>query len=277
MDLGELVRYDSKSDEWLPLLGGLQAMQLDYSRDGKWVTWASYPDASIWRSAADGGERLQLTTPPLFARNPRWSPDGLQVTFYGGIPGKPDRLYVVPAAGGAVRQLTHGESGPSGDEDGSWSPDSASLVFGAQSADRQNRPMLATIDVKTQRITRLPGSEGLWSPRWSPDGRYIAALDPEFNLCIYNMQTHARTKLARIGAGYPTWSRDGRYIYFEDNATSGWYRVGIKDRRMEHLASLKLKMAPETLGWIGLAPDGSLISTRDAGSTEIYALDWEAP
>jgi hypothetical protein len=29
--------------------------------------------------------------------------------------------------------------------------------------------------------------------------------------------------------------------------------------------------------WIGVTPDGSLISTREAGSTEIYTLDWETP
>ncbi len=45
---------------------------------------------------------------------------------------------------------------------------------------------------------------------------------------------------------------------------------------MEPLASLSsIKIAPSSLGWIGLTPDGLLISARDAGSTEIYALDWE--
>jgi hypothetical protein len=52
--------------------------------------------------------------------------------------------------------------------------------------------------------------------------------------------------------------------------------VGVKDRRVEHLASLSgLKMAPSSLGWVGLTPDSSLIATRELGSTEIYALDWE--
>ncbi len=29
--------------------------------------------------------------------------------------------------------------------------------------------------------------------------------------------------------------------------------------------------------WFGLAPDGSPLLLRRAGSEEIYALDWEAP
>ena len=278
LDLGELVRYDAKADAWIPFLGGMPAMQLNYSRDGKWVTYIGYGDGSVWRSASDGANRLQLTAPPLGAVNPQWSPDGTQIAFFGSTPGKPSRIYVVPAAGGAVRQVTHGESGPSGDVDGSWSKDGSSMTFSAQSADQRNSLALHTIDLTTQRISQLPESDGLWSPRWSPDGRYIGALDPQFRLWLYDPETGAKTKLTTFGAGFPSWSSDGQYLYFEDNSMTTWYRVRIANRIVERVASLRdLKMAPSTLGWVGLAPDGSLISTRHAGRTEIFGLDWEAP
>jgi hypothetical protein len=78
-------------------------------------------------------------------------------------------------------------------------------------------------------------------------------------------------------AGWPNWSRDGRYLYFEDDATTTWRRVRIADRFTEPLADLRtFKFAQRALGWTGNTPDESLISTRDAGSTEIYALDWDA-
>jgi Tol biopolymer transport system component len=256
----------------------MPAMQLNYSRDGKWVTYIGYADGSVWRSASDGANRLQLTAPPLVAVNPRWSPDGAQIAFFGSTPGKPSRIYVVPAAGGAVRQVTRGESGPSGDVDGTWSKDGSSMTFAAQSADQRNSLALHTIDLTTQRISQLPESDGLWSPRWSPDGRYIGALDPQFRLWLYDLETGAKTKLTTFSAGFPSWSSDGQYLYFEDNSMTTWYRVRIANRIVERVASLRdLKMAPSTLGWVGLAPDGSLISTRDAGRTEIYGLDWEAP
>ena len=189
------------------------------------------------------------------------------------------RVYVVPFTGGAVRQLSHGESGPSGDLDVSWSPDGASLVFGAAPSDQRESMALEILDMKTQRISPLPGSRGLWSPRWSPDGRYIAAIGfPKFQLWLYNVETHAQTVLTTIIAGWPSWSWDSQYIYFEDNATTFWYRVRVADRSVERLASLTgLKMPASGLGWVGLTPDGSLISTMDSGSTEIYGLDWEAP
>jgi Tol biopolymer transport system component/predicted Ser/Thr protein kinase len=279
LNRAELVRYDPKLRQWTPYMGGLPALQLDYSRDGRWVTYTSYTDRSVWRSAVDGSQQMQLTAPPLLAVNPCWSPDGSQVAFFGGAPGEPSRIYVVPAGGGAVRQLSHGEMGPGGDADPSWSPDGKELVFGGQSNDPQTGFELRVIDLKTLRIRKLADSEGLWSPRWSPDGVWIAALEvPVFKLCLYNVQTRARKELTPMGVGWPRWSRDSRYIYFEDNQTTAWFRVNPKDGKVERLASLStLKFAPSGLGWIGLTPEGSLISANDAGSTEIYALDWEGP
>jgi Tol biopolymer transport system component len=279
---GQLVRYDRKANQWIPYLGGLAAMHLNFSRDGKWITYIRCPEGSLWRMASDGSERLQLTAPPLFALNPEWSPDGKQIAFYGSRPGEANRLYVAPAAGGAFRQLTHGESGSSAEVDVNWSPDGASLVAGAiygdVSVDEQQRLALELIDVKTKQVSKLPGSQGLWSPRWSPDGRYIAALGPGLRLWLYSVETHTRTQLTSIGAGWPSWSANGEYIYFEDNPGIDWCRIGIKDRKVERVMSLSgLTMAAPSLSWVGLAPDGAPISTRDVGGTEIYALEWETP
>ena len=170
---GELVSYKQESGDWAPYPDGLAATQLDYSRDGQWIAYVSYPEGCVWRCKVDGSERLQLTTPPIFARNPRWSPDGMRIVFYGGKPGDPDRLYLVPASGGSVRQLTHTESVAGEHQDGSWSADGTLIVFGARfdpELDTQRRGLaLGTVDVKTGQVTKLPGSEQMWSARWSPD------------------------------------------------------------------------------------------------------------
>ena len=60
---GELVRYDMKSKQFVPFLGGISATDPTFSRDGKWVAYASYPDHTLWRSRSDGSERMQLTFP----------------------------------------------------------------------------------------------------------------------------------------------------------------------------------------------------------------------
>ena len=40
---------------------------LQFSHDGKWIAYVTYPDRMLWRSRTDGSERLQLTTPPMRA------------------------------------------------------------------------------------------------------------------------------------------------------------------------------------------------------------------
>ncbi|HET9308493.1 MAG TPA: hypothetical protein VFO46_20930 [Candidatus Sulfotelmatobacter sp.] len=60
----QLQRLDAKSQQFVPFLNGIAAGEIDFSRDGKWVTYVSYPDSLLWRSRADGTEKLQLTYPP---------------------------------------------------------------------------------------------------------------------------------------------------------------------------------------------------------------------
>ncbi len=276
LDRGELVRFDPKAGQWFPYLHGLPGMQLSYSPDGKSIAYSAYPDTSLWRCASDGSNRVQLTAPPLVARNPRWSPDGTQIVFYGGLPGKPARLYLAPAAGGAVRQLTHGEAGTDGDEDGNFFPDGNAMLFGANQGSQHQLLPLRVMNLKTGSATALPGSEGLWSARLSPDGKWVAALGfPQTFLWLYNLATHERRQLTSMGASWPSWSPDSEYVYFSG---SSFQRVRISDGKHEHVARLDgLKAADGTYGWVAIAPDGSLLSTRDAGSTEIYGLDWETP
>ena len=96
------MRHDAASGHFLPYLGGISAHELDYSRDGHWVTFTTYPDANLWRSRVDGSDRRQLTFPPVAAVLPRFSPDGTQIVFAALGPG-PAHLRLVPAAGGASR------------------------------------------------------------------------------------------------------------------------------------------------------------------------------
>ena len=62
---GELQRFNQKAQQFEPYLAGISAEGLDFSRDGQWVTYTSYPEGSLWRSKTDGSERLQLTFPPV--------------------------------------------------------------------------------------------------------------------------------------------------------------------------------------------------------------------
>jgi serine/threonine protein kinase/Tol biopolymer transport system component len=276
---GEVVRYDSSSQQFLPYLSSLSGEGLDFTRDGQWVTYVAYPEGVLWRSKVDGSERRQLTFPPMQTFLPRWSPEGTRIAFNGVVPGQRWKVYVISTEGGPPQRMTNGE----GDEgDVGWSPDGKSLIFGSMTF-FGTQPSIRLLDLTTLRTSTLPGSEGLFSPRWSPDGRYAAAMPAtdQTKLMLYDFKTEKWTKLAEARIGYPSWSRDGRYIYFDGTSanTQALVRVRVSDGTLEEVASLKdlRRAAGPFAQWQGLAPDGSPLVLRDTGTQEIYALDVNLP
>jgi Tol biopolymer transport system component len=279
---GELVRYDAKAGHFVPYLSGIPANWVEFSRDEAWVLYVSFPEGSLWRSRPDGSERVQLTFPPLQVLCPRWSPDGKRIVLTGVTPGKPPKMYLISAEGGAPQQLISGE----GEEvDPQWSPDGNRLLFGGLTlaVARPETVALHIFDLRTNKVSTLPGSEGLRWPRWSRDGRYVTAFSApnnKWNLMLFDFQTQKWEELAAGYAGFPNWSKDGKYVYYwgVQQGTRGAFRVGIRDRKVERVVSFTEIQSTGTGGnWLGLAPDDSPLLLRDTSIQEIYALEWEAP
>ena len=174
---GELTKFDLKSQRFVRYLSGISAEQLNFSRDGQWVTYVTYPESLLWRSRIDGTQRQQLTVPPLQATEPRWSPNGQQIVFAGYMPGEKAHLYVIPAEGGSPDAISASSVGQPAAAGPQWSPDGNSVIFfevNDLGLDRTSRILL--LDLHTRQVSALPASEGLYSPRWSPDGRYVVAI-----------------------------------------------------------------------------------------------------
>jgi hypothetical protein len=154
--------------------------------------------------------------------------------------------------------------------------------------DRQAGRGIATfgirlLDLKTHQISFLPNSRDFFSPRWSPDGNYIAAIAADQRrLVLFDFKTQKWADLAKLPIGYPNWSRDSRYVYLDAGGRTGggasaFYRVRISDHKLERLFSLANLRRTGTYQWTGLGPDDSPLLLRDVGSEEIYALTWQAP
>jgi len=276
---GRLARYDTVSRHFVPYLSGLSAEGVAVSNDGRWVAYTAYPEGTLWRSRLDGSERLQLSFPPVVAALPRWSPDDTQIAFYGWKGSEKYRMYLVAAVGGPPRRAT---SSTVREWDPSWSPDGRRLAFGtAREAGQNTTTVIDVLDLDTQRVTTLPGSEGLISPHWSPDGESIAAHSSDaLRLVLFDLRGGTWTELVRSASetiGWPRWSPDGRSLVYVQGENIR--RISIADRRVDLVVNLKgVGLAMGLLGpWYGSAPDGSPLVLLDAGTHDIYALDWDAP
>jgi serine/threonine protein kinase/Tol biopolymer transport system component len=273
----ELVRYDAKSAQFLPYLSGLSAGHVDFSRDGKWLTYVAYPENTLWRCRADGSESLQLTHPPLLVVQPHWSPDGTQIAFTGIEPDKPWRIYLVPAAGGTIQPLLLEDRSQL---DPVWSPDGNSVIFGRIES-REEKISLQLIDLRTHKLSEVPGSDGQWLPEWSPDGKYLVALDRELKvISLFDIQSQKWSELlkAKDHIADMHFSHDGKVLYFEEMPSGTVERVSVIDHKVENVTSLKDLRRPSMpywVYWMGLDPQDSLLAMRDTGTEEIYALDWE--
>ena len=271
---GELSRFDTKSGQFSSFLSGISADNVRFSRDGQWVAYSNYPEETLWRCKADGSQRIQLTYPPLIAMLPSWSPDAKQIVFYGFLPGQGAKMYVVSADGGTPQELIPDDPEPKYDAE--WSPDGTKILFG-------NGPTLADshirlLDMSTHQTSTVPDSTGLYSARWSPNGRYLAAMNPDSRvLMLFDFQTQKRQELARISMGFPNWSKNSDYVYFlhQENQPSVM-RVRIRDHKVERVADLKnFRQAGFYTVWLGMSPDDSPLLLRDLGTQEVYALDWQ--
>ena len=282
---GELLRYDLKSERLEPFLSGISAEHLDFSRDGKWVTYVTFPEGTLWRSRVDGSERLQLTAPPLHAVLPRWSPDSTRIAFSGMLAGNNAKLYLVSAEGGNPELLSQRQDPEEVDVDATWTADGNSLVFGGSIFNPECK--ISSIDLRTRQISVVSGSEGMSSPRVSPDGRYIyAEMESNHKIFLYDQQTQTWSELAErlSGSGWPEWSSDGKYIYIGDDLeppaeSFRVYRLRMSDGKIEPMATVKVPggLVGVWGGWMSNAPDGSPMLLRDLSIQEIYALDVELP
>jgi Tol biopolymer transport system component len=274
----ELVRYDPKSQQFVPFLSGISAGELDYSRDGKWIAYASYPEATLWRSRADGSDRLQLTYAPILGGLPRWSPDGTQIAFTGARPGRPWKIFLISAQGGIPQEVLPEDD--KDEADPSWSPDGKTIAFGGSP---DSSPSISLVDWATHQVSTVPGSENLFSPRWSPDGQYMAALNPgSTKLRLYNFKTQTWSDWVSEPIGFPNWSHDGSYLYYDSPFTDHptYRRLKIGQTHSELVGELKGLLrysSPPAYGWSGLAPDGSSLMVRNLSTDEIYALDLDLP
>ena len=238
---GEAVKFDGASKKFVSLLSGISATDLDFSADGKWVTYVAVPDGTLWRCRTDSSDRRQLTSAPDRTALPRWSPDGNQIAYVSMQLGKPWKISTISRDGGAPQDIlieSHGQI------DANWSRDGGRIMFGYLRVEGGGN--IRIVNLSTHEVTTVPGSDGLFSPRWSPEAATLPRSPSitQKSCCSTTRRGSSGPRSARRPAGavsYPVWSADSKYIYFDDLVTDeeSIGRVEVGSHRTEKVLKLE--------------------------------------
>lgn len=253
------------------------AHRLEQSRDGKWLAWVDTA-GRLWRARADGSEVLQLTPADLQVFTAHWSPDGSRIALMARKASGAWSIYQEFADGSDLQPLL--ETG-SNTADPTWSPDGQTIVLGLapdlMGKDAAPRTV-QFLDVKTRKLTTVPGSQDLFSPRWSPDGRYVVALPlDQRQLRLYDMTTKQWRVLVARSAADPIWSADGKYVYADAFMEPGQpvYRVEVSSGKVTELGSMSNLRSSEFSDMVlaGVLADGTAVVRARLTTANLYELN----
>jgi len=274
---GSVFRFDGAQHGFTPFMNSLIAIDLAYSRDGRWLVYIG-SGGSLWRSRADGSARQELIAGSMRALRPRWSRDGRQILFLGQLPHSNYTAYIISVDGGTPQPILNNDTAYRGFAD--WSPDGQSVVVDELPAGDNPRAGLTQVDLATHKGSVLPGSEGKYNARWSPDGRFLAASSQDTNtLFIYDPRLQRWTSAATAKSiSRIEWSSDSRYIYYQDSLdpAESVFRVSIEDKKPPQLAlsfAQPISAGAIRCGFEGLAPDGSYLASIRSNYANLYVLD----
>jgi DNA-binding winged helix-turn-helix (wHTH) protein/Tol biopolymer transport system component len=277
----DVVRFDPASHQFKPELPGFDLTEVEFSPDHQWILFSNWNQ--LWRSRPDGSDRLQLAGPPsiphiYFAH---WSPDSKHILFEDVEDGK-GTVYLVSAEGGPAQQPL--PPGPSRRRP-AWSPDGKTIGFSVDEDEGKTSPSLPGIyffDLSTGRSTLVPGSAELVFPRWSPDGRFLAAVSEDTSVIkLLDLRTHRWSDVAHgTLISFPMWSADS-VLYFQDILAPGEpvYRFPPGSSAPQSAYSFDdiLHSGAQRCAFWGFAPDGSLLVQVNRGGGDIYALTVGVP
>ena len=281
----ELHRFDLRTHQLTPYLPGSAATDVRRIPGTNAIAYIESHgrETKVWTSREDGGDRVQLSSPPMDVTRITPSPDGKQIALMGKLPNAPWRIYLVSSSGGEVRGVTPADENVA---DATWSPDGHEMMFGAVPdwwpGGSSNRKPIRVINIETGAIRSVPGSDGLWSPRWSPDGRFILALTRDWTkLMVFDSVTQKWTTLSTGDSfDYPEWYPDSRDIYVTDHSGNHTrlIRIDRTNGKKKEILDLESLNPKAQICWMISPPEKeSLLVSCTVPNGDVYALDVDLP
>jgi Tol biopolymer transport system component len=194
----------------------------------------------------------------------------------GKEPGKTWKIYSIATEGGKP-QIVSEDARNQADPD--WSPDGKTIVYGRSSeymAEDSTPKSIQMVDLTTRQVSTVPGSEGLFSPRWSPDGRYLIAMPlDQRKLMLFDIASKKWTEMANGTFNNPVWSKDGKYIYYQSyDEGSPIRRMPVGGGRVEEIADFRDLQPGATVGYWGIASEDAPIASFHFLTADIYSVEW---
>ena len=253
-------------------MGGISADCVNYSPDGQWVAYASWPYGDLCKCRPDGSGKVLLQA-GFLSVHPRWSPDGTRLAFAARKYGQSFRIYTISARGGNPEPVP-GVPGPAFDP--SWSPDGKRLAFaplaGEVSKEQQH---VSIVELETGAVQTVPGSEGYCFANWSPDGSCLAAVtcDKQWPF-LYSFATQKWSELWPNRLGLNHWSKDSRYLYGLAEPGRTIVRIEVATRKEEEIHRITGFSLTGVLG-VGAywTPDEEPVVLKSMTSIQIYRID----
>jgi len=259
----------------------------------------------------DTGEDAVITDVLRGPGNVRWSPDGTRIAFTMFVPGKSDpgvkipfkpagakwakppivvtklrwrrdgggyvrngwsHIFLVPATGGAARQITTGEWS---DGEIQWMPDGKTIITtGDHTRDEYNLEggeiwAVDTASGEYRQLTSRKGSDG--SPVPSPDGRYIAYTGYDFTGWSYTITKlyvmNADGSNSRLLSG--SLDNDTRGPFWDPNSQGIYFSVSGKGTTQLYSSDLngtikEITKGTHQLGGFTIAKNGQIGATLSA-------------
>jgi acylaminoacyl-peptidase len=253
-----------------------------WSPDGKWISFS----APVLETPPP------LITMPKPPEGARWAEpakviDQLVYRFNGAGYLKPafTHVFIVPADGGAARQISTGKyqhGGPAARaSEAVWTPDGKHLLISANRHDHWEQEPLDTeiyefsvTDGAVRALTSRKGPDG--SPAVSPDGRFIAYTgfdDRKQGYQVTGLYTMNRdgggsrllTGALDRDAQAPAWTPDSKGIYFnsDDHGNTGLYLTDLDGKVRKITANLGSGAgASSRAGQVSVARNGDIAVTQ---------------
>jgi dipeptidyl aminopeptidase/acylaminoacyl peptidase len=239
---------------------------------------------AILELRADGSEPRQVATrylgERLAAAGGTLVFNQLEIVHDGGLQSD---LYAVSMDGGETRRLTREARAADADV----SPDGRTIVCTVQASGRR---LLATLPIPARGQTGVPAplvseaSTEFSTPRWSPDGRAIAAerrrLDGPSEIVIIDAATRDVRILVssdRARNAGPMWLPDGSAILFSSDREAGPFQIYAAD--IATGAVRRLLGTGASAQFPALSPDGRqlMFVGYTADGYDLYSMPFDAP